>query len=107
MTARLKTPPPSSRPDLENFKKIAAEISEERGPTTLLVLVAREDVPGSWDLVFSAPWLDPEIQRPDLAFIVDKVRKHLTTPEMVQLARIVLLQPDEAWVQEVLGLGLA
>ena len=43
---------------LAKLRNVASQLEEERGPFTLFGLFLREDSPGRWDLVLSAPWLE-------------------------------------------------
>ena len=43
--------------DIEKFRKFMEEAASERGAFTAFALFLREDAPGVWDLVVSAPWL--------------------------------------------------
>ena len=43
---------------LKKLRDVASQLEAERGAFTLFGLFMREDSPGQWDLVLSAPWLE-------------------------------------------------
>ncbi len=43
---------------VRQLEKVASTIEATRGPFTLFGLFMREDAPGRWELVASAPWLE-------------------------------------------------
>jgi hypothetical protein len=87
---------------LEKFISIKRDVVGEKGPFALFGLFERESLPNRWDVVISAPWVD-EYSVEDYGYFADKINSKLTTPqEVVQLSRIVLLNPTECFVKDVI-----
>ncbi len=42
---------------VEKLIRVEREIAEDRGPFVLFAFLLREDAPGVWDLIVSAPWI--------------------------------------------------
>ncbi len=73
-------------------KLIAKEhqIAEEKGGFLLFALFLREDSPGKWDLLVSAPWISRD-KAESLKYLASKVQEALTPEELLLLSRIVLI----------------
>ena len=83
---------------VQKFKVIEREVAEERNGLALFALFEREDLPGRWVLVISAPWVG-ESRRSAIDYVVGKMRARLVPAEFVSISRIVPLRPTEEFVQ--------
>jgi len=83
---------------VEKFASLEAEIAEKRGNFSLFALVLREDAPDRWDLVVSAPWVGPNKQEA-VNYFVAEIKSNLGPQGLVNLSRIVLVDPSDAPVQ--------
>jgi hypothetical protein len=63
---------------------------ERRGEFALFALFLRDDAPGTWDLVVSAEWLDPDRIK-SLQFIYESIGRYLTTNELRKISMTVVL----------------
>lgn len=82
---------------VERLQRAEKAIASEHGPFVLFVLAEREEAPGKWDLLVSAPWL--ETNRKGVQQMVDGLKTHLTPAEWVQFASITPLPPSMGYVQ--------
>ncbi|MBV9852155.1 MAG: hypothetical protein JO250_21015 [Armatimonadetes bacterium] len=71
-------------------------MAAERGPFTLFALLEREDTPGRWDVLVSAPWLPTG--RKGLLTVAEALTARMTPEEAVQIGRIVTLAPASPFV---------
>ena len=83
---------------VEKLKAIEGEIARERGRFALFALFEREELPGRWDVVFSAPWVG-ESRRSAIDYLVGKSRTALDSEEFLSIARFVPLRPAEDFVR--------
>jgi len=60
----------------------------------------REDVPDRWDLIVSAPWLG-EDKRAGVSYLVAQIKSRLGEDDLVNLSRIVLIDPKDVAVQNL------
>lgn len=81
---------------LKKYADAGGKIAEAEGPLTLYGLFEREDTPGKFDLVVSAPWLSTG--RQSLLHLATYL-PHLTAEEGALMGGIVALAPDDAFVQ--------
>jgi hypothetical protein len=85
---------------INKFKAIEREIADERGGIVLFGLFEREDLPGKWDVVISAPWVRenwPEA----LDYVIGIAHSRLTREEIISVSKYVLLRPSEEFVREL------
>lgn len=83
-----------------NFTRLESRIAEEKGDFALFALFLREDVPDRWDLIVSAPWVGAD-REAALKFFVDEIRSFLGPQELTALSRIVIVDPNDAAVQNL------
>lgn len=76
-----------------NFVRLEKDVSEKKGGFFLFALLAREDLPDRWDLVFSAPWSTNANDA--VEYIVAEIKSKLGAPELTNLSRIVFVQPTD------------
>ena len=80
---------------VEKFASLEAEIAAKRGNFSLFALFLREDVPDRWDLMVSAPWLSTNKRGEAVDYLVDEIKLHLGPLDLVNLSRIVLVNPND------------
>ena len=88
---------------LEKLKLALKELENDEGDIRLFALFLREDALGKWDLLVSAPWLDSK-KLTSYDKITEIVQKHLGENDIIQLARIAILDPNDPsvfFLQEV------
>lgn len=78
---------------------IETDLSQERGPFVLFALVRREDVPDRWDLLLSAPWIG-ENKEALVDDVVSRISSKWGSQELINLSRIVVVNPNEPAVVE-------
>ncbi|MCI0696803.1 hypothetical protein L0337_32965 [candidate division KSB1 bacterium] len=77
------------------------EITAEKGELTLFGLFLREDAPNVWDLVVAAPWIEKNRSKA-LHYIVEKIKAHLTMPELLSLSKVVILESINPLLKAIL-----
>lgn len=82
---------------VERLRAAERAIASAHGPFVLFVLAEREEAPGKWDLLVSAPWL--ETNRKGIQQMVDRLKVYLKPTDWVQLASITPLSPSMDYVQ--------
>jgi hypothetical protein len=82
----------------KKFIAIGNAIAQEKGTIRLLVLLELEEFRGRWDMVMSAEWL-PESTRETLQLVLEKMKEPLNPKEFSEVARTILLRPNEPFVQ--------
>lgn len=76
---------------LKNMVSVERSLADEKGALSLFALFLREDAPGKWDLLVSAPWIEKNKQEV-MKFIAGKVQKTLSKKELLNLSRIVIIE---------------
>ena len=87
--------------DPTKLDQVLDSLETEHGPFVLAGLFMREDSPGLWDLVVSAPWL----QRGKLAALekfVKRLSNSLGQEEVFRLSRIVTLNRTDPALKRIL-----
>jgi len=84
----------------ERFMRLESHIVQEKGDFALFALFLREEEPGRWDLIAAAPWVVIDRQKATEYFI-DKIKSVLGTQSLMDLSRIVLVDPDHADVADL------
>ena len=82
---------------VEGLRAAGRAIASAHGPFALFVLAEREEAPGKWDLLVSAPWL--ETSRKGIQQMVDRLKVYLKPTDWVQLASITPLSSSMDYVQ--------
>ncbi|MCP4350166.1 MAG: hypothetical protein GY795_32215 [Desulfobacterales bacterium] len=85
---------------IKKFLSIEKEIADEKGGFILFGLFQREESVNIWDVVASSNWIGNDTKEP-LKYIADKIQSRLTSDEMLDLSRIVLLEPSNRFVVDV------
>lgn len=87
-------------PDLAtNVAEVEQRISQEKGSFNLFALFEREDVANRWDVVLAAPWATDKGET--LRYFVYELKSRLTPLQMVELSRVVVLDPTDEAVQAI------
>ena len=81
--------------DIKKYIAVEKELSETYGPFKLFALFLTENALYNWDLVVAADWLDRRSME-DLKLIIDKLREHLDKKEMLDIAKVVILEKKNA-----------
>lgn len=79
---------------LDKLKLILTELEKEHGLVLVFALFLREDSLARWDLVVAAPWLDSG-DAESYKIVATKVQNLLTSDEIIQLSRVVILDADD------------
>jgi hypothetical protein len=85
---------------IQRFAQLETQISNEKGDFALFALFMREEVPDRWDLMISARWLGHD-NVTAVNYLVEQIKSKLGDGALINLARIVVIDPDDAHVQEL------
>jgi hypothetical protein len=77
----------------DNVAEVEKTIAKEKGPFNLFALFEREDVSNRYDLVFAAPWASDKGEV--LRYFVVELKHHLRPDQLVELSRVVVLDPSD------------
>ena len=83
------------------LKQFIEQVEEQKGRFTLFGIFVREDSPGLWDLVVSAPWLESGKLKA-LGEFVKKMSDTFGQDEIMSFSRIVTLNHDDPTLQAIL-----
>jgi len=85
----------------EKFAPLEAVVARQRGDFSLFALFLREDAPDRWDLLVAAPWAS-ENRNETVEYLVNEIKAHphLGPQELINLSRIVVVDPQNPEVQE-------
>ncbi|OFV94210.1 MAG: hypothetical protein A3H28_08405 [Acidobacteria bacterium RIFCSPLOWO2_02_FULL_61_28] len=83
----------------EKFASLEAVVSKERGDFSLFALFLREDAPDRWDLLVAAPWASQKRDE-TVEYLVNEIKSHLGPQELINLSRILVVEPHDPKVQE-------
>ncbi len=84
----------------EKFSELESQIADDKGGFTLFALFMREDAPDRWDLIVSAPWTGDD-KRGTVNYFVTQIKSRLGESGLTSLSRIVVVDPQDAAVQEI------
>ena len=85
---------------VDRFAFLEAKLSETRGSFSFFALFLPEDAPDHWDLLVAAPWLGPNKQE-TVKYLVNEIKSHLGPQELINLSRIVVVDPNHPSLQAV------
>lgn len=85
---------------LDKMAAIERQASREKGDFYFFSLFLREESPGKWDLLVSAPWIETN-NKEALKYLSSLVQSHLTTEELLSLSRIVLIDMNNPGLEAV------
>ncbi len=83
---------------VEKLASIEKMLSVQNGSFWLFALLERAESPEKWDLVVAAPWLQEE-SRKSLDDIIELIGNKLAETELLQISRIIVLNPENPIVQ--------
>ncbi len=92
-------------PFVKKIEVVESILRSRCGEFELFCLVELKDNPGQWDLVASAAWL-PASESEAAGFLIDIVFDFFTPEERETLGRVVVLAPDEPFVNSILETGI-
>jgi hypothetical protein len=87
-----------ARTALYEFMK---KLETKKGPFALFGLFLREESPGLWDLVVSAPWLEGS-KLTALRELASELAEEFGEKELMSFSRIITLDLDEPLLQTIL-----
>jgi hypothetical protein len=90
---------------VDKLLDIEQRINQESGALVLFALFERDDAPGKWDLVVSAAWAKENQEKDLINRIAIQVRNDLRWEEKVMLSRILILDPQDPFVQAINGMA--
>lgn len=82
---------------VEKLQSAGHEIATEQGALEFFALFQREDSE-KWDVLVAAPWMRDRVKA--LRVVSEKLQQRLTPEELVQLARVVILEHQNAAYQQ-------
>lgn len=88
--------------DAESLAAIKDALQKDCGEFSLFALFLREDAPGKWDLVVAGPWIAKDKQKA-LKTISDRVSLDLSKSQLLELSRIIVLDPGSPALEAILG----
>lgn len=83
----------------EEFCKAEAKVAQECGNFSLFGLFETEEMPGKWDLVAAAPWLDRT--RHPIKEVIDAVSKHFSVKDWKIISVVVTMKTDSDFAQAI------
>lgn len=83
----------------EKFRAAEREVARQRGEFTLFGLFELEDMPGNWDLVAAAPWLDTS--RNNIKELIDALSAFFSVKDWKIIARVVPMEESSDFVQAI------
>ena len=85
--------------DLVNhFGRLESRVAGQKGEFALFALFQREEAPGRWDLIVSAPWIGTD-KNAAVDFFVNEIQSYLGPENLTLLSRIVVVDPDNSAVE--------
>lgn len=86
----------------EGIAAVAQEIARERGPFTLFAIMHRPDTPDWWNVVVSAPWLDPE-GLADYRYLTEKFKGFSRWDKMPRISHVSILRGNDPIVLDLVA----
>ena len=82
---------------LTRFKSVILSLEKQYGSMLVFALFLRDDPIERWDIVVSASWLSSS-ERDAYEIVVPKIQESLTSSELIQFSRVVILDDTDAAV---------
>ncbi len=82
--------------------ELMKKLETKKGPFTFFALFLREESPGLWDLVVSAPWLHEGSKLAVLDELAKELADALGKQALMSFSRIVTLEQDSRTLQAIL-----
>jgi hypothetical protein len=86
---------------IEKLQKLMKQVEARKGRFTFFGVFMREDSPGLWDLVVSAPWLESG-RLEALRELAEEMSEVFGRDEVLSFSRIVTLNQDDPSLHEIL-----
>ena len=83
----------------DRFASLEKTIAEKKGDFSLFALFLPEDAPDRWDLLVAAPWASQNRDE-TVEYLVTEIKSHLGPQELINLSRIVVVEPNHPAVQK-------
>lgn len=83
----------------EKFCEAEREVAQQRGGFTLFGLFELEDMPGNWDLIAAAPWLDTS--RSSIKELIDALNAFFSVQDWKSIATVVPMPESSDFVQAI------
>ncbi len=83
----------------ERFREAEREVAQQRGGFTVFGLFELEDMPGNWDLVAAAPWLDTS--RNSIKELIDTLNAFFSVEDWKIIATVVPMKESSDFVQAI------
>lgn len=83
----------------EKFREAEEKVAQQRGGFTLFGLFELEDLPGKWDLVAAAPWL--ETSRNAIKELIEAVGAAYGVEDWRIIAAVVPMKEESDFVQAI------
>jgi len=87
---------------IEKLQKLMKHVEARRGRFTFFAVFMREESPGLWDLVVSAPWLEAGRLKA-LGEFVEEMSEALGQDEVMSFSRIVTLNRNDQALHDILN----
>ena len=88
--------------EIEKLQKLMKQVEARKGRFTFFGVFMREDSPGLWDLVVSAPWLESGRLKA-LRELVDEMSEVFGQDEVMSFSRIVTLKHGDPALHDILN----
>jgi hypothetical protein len=88
---------------LDKLKNLIKSLESERGSLLISALFLTEGFIDKWDFILAADWLNPR-ELSSYKIVSEKLQAFLTENELLQLSRIVILDPNDPVVNFLLEL---
>lgn len=88
---------------IKKLKSVILSIEKKNGPLIIGALFLREEPLEKWDILFTAPWLNPA-ERISYQIIADTLKEFLNDSDYIDIGRIVILYQDDPIVSYLLNL---
>jgi hypothetical protein len=83
---------------IEKLREIVKEIETEKGPLTFAAVVERQESPGMFDFVLSAPWINDNYEF--YTYLSPKFKRDLTREEWGEFARTTAIDPEGDFLED-------
>jgi hypothetical protein len=87
---------------IEKLQKLMKQVEARKGRFTFFGVFMRENSPGLWDLVVSAPWLEAGRLKA-LGEFVEEMSEVFDQDEVMSFSRVVTLNHDDRALHDVLN----
>ena len=85
---------------VDKFRDIEVATSAEKGAYALFALFLRNDAPGKWDLLVSAPWIETK-PKEAFEYLSRELQKKLSLEEYLTISKIVYLESGNPLLEAI------